>query len=121
MYIHYLEIVTTDVETACMLYTRMHGATFSDPDQNLGGARTSPLSGGGTLGIRAPMHAAERPVVRPYVLVEDIAAAVAAAADSGTVIAVPPMEITGHGTCAILIQDGIESGLWQLATTSAAT
>ena len=119
--IHYLEIVTKDVAAACALYTRMHGATFSDPDQNLGGARTAPLASGGTLGIRAPMHAAERPVVRPYFLAGDIAAAVAAAAESGAVIAVPPMEIPGRGTCAILIQDGVESGLWQLATTPAAT
>ena len=95
--------------------------TFREPDQHLGGARTSPLASGGTLGIRAPMHAAERPVVRPYILVEDIGAAVAAAADSGAVIAVPPMEIPGHGTCASLIQDGLESGLWQLGTPSAAT
>lgn len=121
MYIQYLEIVTKDVETVCGLYARMHGVTFSGPDQSLGGARTSPLATGGTLGIRAPMHAAERPVMRPYILVTDIAAAVAAAVDSGAVIAVPPMEISGHGTCAILIQDGIESGLWQLATTPAAT
>jgi uncharacterized protein len=121
VHIQYLEIVTNDVETACALYSRMHGVTFSDPDQNLGGARTSPLAGGGAVGIRAPMHAGERPVVRPYMLVKDIVAAVATAAKSGAVIAVPPMELSGHGTCAILIQDGIESGLWQLPTTSAAT
>jgi uncharacterized protein len=121
VHIHYLEIVTNDVDTTCALYRRMHSVTFSDPVQNLGGARTSPLACGGTVGIRAPMHAAERPVVRPYILVTDIAAAVAAAADSGAVIAVPPMELSGYGTCAILIQDGIESGLWQISTTPAAT
>src|SRR5688500_12050819 len=33
MHIQYLEIVTTDVETACALYSKMHGVTFSDPDQ----------------------------------------------------------------------------------------
>ena len=114
MQIQYLEIVTTDVETVCTLYSKMHGVTFGDADQNLGGARTTNLANGGMLGIRAPMHDAEKPVVRPYVLVEDIKATVTAAADSGAEIAVPPMEIAGHGTCAIVIQDGIESGLWQL-------
>jgi uncharacterized protein len=114
MHIQYVEIVTTDVETACTLYSKMHGVTFSDPEQNLGGARTACLANGGTLGVRAPMHNAEKPVVRPYILVKDIEATVAAAADCGAVIAVPPMEIAGHGTCAIVIQDGIESGLWQL-------
>ncbi len=114
MHIQYLEIVTTDVETACILYSKMHGVTFSDPDQNLGGARTARLANGGMLGIRAPMHDAEKPVVRPYILVKDIEATVAAAAGSGAEIAVPPMKITGHGTCAIVFHDGIESGLWQL-------
>ena len=114
MQIHYLEVVTTDVDAVCTLYSQMHGVAFGDADQNLGGARTANLANGGMLGIRAPMHDAEKPVVRPYVLVEDIEATVAAAADSGAEIAVPPMEIAGHGTCAIVIQDGIESGLWQL-------
>jgi len=26
----------------------------------------------------------------------------------------PPMELPGHGICAIVIQGGIESGFWQL-------
>ena len=107
MKIQYLEIVTTDVETVCTLYSKMHGVTFGDADQNLGGARTANLANGGMLGIRAPMHDAEKPVVRPYVLVEDIKASVAAAADSGAEIAVPPMEIAGHGTCGIFIQGSI--------------
>jgi predicted enzyme related to lactoylglutathione lyase len=114
MHIQYLEIVTTDVETACTPYSKMHGVTFSAPDQKLGGARTARLANGGTLGVRAPMHNAEETVVRPYILVKDIEAIVAEAAGCGAVIAVPPMEIAGHGTSAIVIQDGIESGLWQL-------
>ena len=71
MHIQYLEIVKTDVETACTLYSKMHGVSFSDADHNLGGARTARLANGGTLGVRAPMHDAERPVVRPYILVKD--------------------------------------------------
>ncbi len=114
MQIHYLEIVTTDVEPICTLYSKIHGVTFGDADQNLGGARTARLADGGMLGVRAPMHDGEKPVVRPYILVEDIEAAVAAAANSGAEIAVPPMRIPSHGTCAIVVQSGIESGLWQV-------
>ncbi len=87
--------------------------TFGDPDPNLGGARTATLHGGGMLGIRGPLRDDETPVVRPYILVDDIAASVTAAADAGAEIALPPMELPGHGTCAIVIQGGIECGLWQ--------
>ena len=114
MQIPYLEIVTADVDAVCATYSQLYGVTFGDRDSALGGARTAKLASGGTLGIRAPMHDGEKPVVRPYILVEDIAAAVAAAADSGAEIAVPPLKIEGHGTCAIFFQGGIESGLWQL-------
>lgn len=114
MRIHYLEIVTTDVDAACVLYSKMHGVTFGEADQNLGGARTANLDSGGMLGIRAPLRETEIPVVRPYVLVEDIKASVAAAAESGAEIAMQPTEIAGYGQFAIVIQGGIESGLWQL-------
>jgi predicted enzyme related to lactoylglutathione lyase len=114
MRLHYLEIVTADVEAACGLYSSLYGVAFSDGEQSLGGARTARLANGATLGIRAPMHGGERPVVRPYVLVDDIVASVAAAARAGAEVAVPPMEIEGHGTCAIVIHGGIESGLWQV-------
>ncbi len=113
MHIRYLEIVTPDVDAACGLYAKVHGIAFSEPDPNLGNARTAKLANGGMLGIRAPMHAGERPVVRPYILVKDIEAAVAAAAAAGGDIIVPPMNLPGHGSCAILFRDGIESGLWQ--------
>jgi predicted enzyme related to lactoylglutathione lyase len=114
MRVHYLEIVTKDVDVTCKLCSAVHGVTFGDADQSLGGARTAQLADGGMLGIRAPMHAGENSVTRAYMLVEDIEAAVAAAKDSGAEIAVPPMKLPGHGTCAIYIQGGIEAGLWQL-------
>ena len=111
---HYLEVVTKDVDAACELYSEIHGATFGDADQSLGGARTAQMTEGGMMGIRAPMHDAEKSVTRAYMLVEDIEAAVSAAAKSGAEIALPPMKIPGHGTCAIYFQGGIEAGLWQL-------
>jgi predicted enzyme related to lactoylglutathione lyase len=112
--IQYLEIVTTDVDAACALYSQMHGITFGHADQRLGAARTANLANGGWLGIRAPLRDTETPVVRPYVLVDDIKASVAAAAESGAIIAMTPTEIAGRGQFAIVIQGGIESGLWQL-------
>lgn len=114
MHIQYLEIVTTDVDAVCSTYSQIHGITFADSDPNLGGARTAKLANGGWVGVRAPMHDAEQPVVRPYALVEDIEASVATAADAGAEIALLPTEIAGHGKCAILIQSGIQSGLWQV-------
>jgi predicted enzyme related to lactoylglutathione lyase len=114
MRVHYLEIVTKDVDATCELYSGIHGVAFGDADQSLGGARTAQLTDGGMLGIRAPMHDGEKSVTRAYILVEDIEAAVTAAANSGAEIAVPPMKIPGHGTCAIYVQGGVEGGLWQL-------
>ena len=52
-------------------------------------------------------------MVRPYWLVDDIEAAVAAAVKAGGVLALPPMKIPGHGTCAIYVQGGIDHGFWQ--------
>ena len=112
--IHFLEIVTPDVDGACSLYSMMYGVTFADPDPNLGGARTADLDGGGMLGVRAPLRDTETPVVRPYVLVDDISAAVSAAAEGGAEIAMTPTEIAGYGQFAIVIHGGIESGLWQI-------
>ena len=66
MKVHHLEIVTKDVEAACKIYSGIHGLTFSDPDPNLGGARTAQLSNGGMMGIRPPMHDAEKSVTRAY-------------------------------------------------------
>ncbi len=113
MQVHYLEIVTPDVEAVCAAYARIHGVEFSEPEAALGNARTAALSGGGLVGVRAPMHEMEEPVVRPYCLVDDIDAAAQAATDAGAEIAHPPMEIPGHGKFAIFIQGGVHHGLWQ--------
>jgi len=114
MKIQYLEFVTPDVDAACALYSQMYGVAFGKADRNLGGARTANLAGGGMMGIRAPLRDTEKPVVRPYVLVEDIHASVEAATEAGAEIAMTPTEIEGYGQFVIVIQDGIESGLWQL-------
>ena len=113
MQIHYLEIVTKDVDAVCAAYAAANGLQFGGPDAGLGNARTAPLLGGGLVGVRAPMRATEEPVVRPYWLVGDIKAAVAAAVANGGEVAHPPMEIPGHGTFAIYFQGGVEHGLWQ--------
>lgn len=113
MQVRYLEIVTKDVDDLCRTYARLHGVTFGEAIPALGGARTASLSNGGIVGVRRPMRDSEEPVVRPYLLVEDIEAAVAAAKKSGAEIAHPPMELPGQGTFAIYIQGGIQQGLWQ--------
>ena len=113
MQIHYLEIVTPDVDSVCDVYGAANGLQFGNPDAGLGNARTAALPGGGMVGVRAPMHESEEPVVRPYWLVDDIESAVAAAVNAGGEIAHPPMEIPGHGTFAIYVQGGIQHGLWQ--------
>ena len=113
MLIEYLEIVTPDVEATCAALEKLHGVRFGAPEAGLGNARTAELKGGGKLGVRAPMHESEHPVVRPYLLVGDIEAAVEAAQAAGAEIAHPPLEIPGHGTFAIYIQGGIQHGLWQ--------
>lgn len=114
MKVQYLEIVTKDVDAVCAAYAAAHTLRFGDPDATLGNARTATLSDGGLVGVRAPLRETEEPVVRPYWLVDDIAAAVEAVVAAGGEIAVPPMEIPGHGTFAIYLQGGNDHGLWQL-------
>ena len=113
MQVHYLEIVTQEVDATCATYSQLHGIKFGERDPGLGNARTAKLSDGGRIGVRAPMRATEKPVVRPYVLVNDIDAAVKAAKEAGAEIAIPPMKIPGQGTFAIYLLGGIDHGLWQ--------
>ena len=66
MQVHYLEIVTKDVDAVCAGYAAANGVQFGEPDAGLGNARTAELPGGGLVGVRVPMHEMEEPVVRPY-------------------------------------------------------
>ena len=115
MQVQYLEIVTPEVDALCDQYAATHGVTFGEPVPGFGNARTAKLSSGGMIGIRGPMRADETPVVRPYMLVENLEEAVTAAADAGAEVAIQSMGIPGgHGTIGIVIQGGIECGFWQL-------
>lgn len=113
MRIHYLEIVTPDVDGVCEIYAALHGVDFGEADAGLGNARTASLADGGKIGVRAPMNEAEEPVMRPYLLVDDIEAAARAAEEAGGETAHPPMELPGHGKFAIFIKGGVHHGLWQ--------
>ena len=113
MKIQYLEIVTPEVESLCRQYSTIYDVTFSEPNSNFGGARTAKLDGGGLIGIRGPLRDTEKPVVRPYLLVDDVEAAVQSAAEAGAEIAMPPMEIPEYGLFAIVVHGGIECGFWQ--------
>lgn len=114
MNIHYLEIVTTDVEGVCSTYEAVHGVAFGAPDPLFGGARLAQLPTGGSIGVRGPLRDTEQPVVRPYQLVDDMESALQAVSKQGGFIAHAPLEIPGKGTFAIYIQGGVELGLWQL-------
>lgn len=117
MRIGYLEIVTPDVGAVCANYAKLYDVEFSEPVAELGGARTATLEGNGRLGVRGPLRPDEAPVVRPYLLVEDVRAAAERAQKAGAKIAHPPIELPGQGTFAIYIQGGIEHGLWQDAAS----
>ena len=114
MLVQYLEVVTADVDATCSALEKLHGVRFGEPEAALGKARTATLHGGGRIGVRAPLREDEEPVVRPYVLVDDIEAAVKAAEAAGGEIAMTATEIPGHGRFAIYFQGGIQYGLWEL-------
>ncbi len=114
MKIHYLEIVASDAQAVCAAYEAAQGIKFGSADPMLGGARTAALPDGSSVGVRGPLRDTERPVVRPYWLVDDIEAALEAATKQGAFVAHPPMEIPGKGTFAIFIQGDVDHGLWQL-------
>ena len=113
MNIHYLEMVTNDVDGVCAAYGAAHAVEFGAPDPSLGGARTATLPDGGGVGVRGPLRDGEATVVRPYRLVDDIASTVATVQGAGGTTALPPMKLPGHGTIAIYLLGGGEHGLWQ--------
>jgi predicted enzyme related to lactoylglutathione lyase len=112
--VQYLEVVTADVDATCSALEKLHGVRFGEPEAALGNARTATLEGGGRVGVRAPMREDEDPVVRPYLLVDDIEAAVKTAQAAGGDFAMTATEIPGHGEFAIYFLGGVEYGLWEL-------
>lgn len=113
MTVEYLEIVTPDVDATCAMLEKIHGVSFAKANPALGNARAADLKNGGRIGVRAPMHDAETPVVRPYLHVEDAAAAVAAAAEAGAEVMMGATDIPGEGKFAIFGLGGIQHAVWQ--------
>ncbi len=113
MAVYYLEIVSNEVDALTELYRRMHGLSFGPPDPDLGQARVATQADGALVGIRKPLAAHEQPIMRTYLVVEDIRQAVDEANESGATIAYPPTRQGDRGTFAIVIQGDVEHGLWQ--------
>lgn len=113
MQIQYLEIVTTDVDATCSALSEVHSVTFSEPVAELGNARIAELQGGGRIGVRAPMAEHDQPIVRPYLLTDDIEAAIKAAEAAGGEIALPATEVPNQGKFAIYFLQGTQFGLWE--------
>src|SRR5262245_6967303 len=113
MAVHYLEIVSDDVDTLTALYQRMLGLSFGPPDPDLGQARVATQADGTLVGIRQPLAAHEQPILRTYLEVEDIQQAAKNAEDAGAIVAYPPTRQGTRGTFAIVIQGGVQHGLWQ--------
>src|SRR5688500_1205977 len=102
MAVHYLEIVSNDVDTLTGLYQRMHGLSFGPPDPDLGQARVATRADGTLVGIRKPLAAHEQPIMRSYFAVEDIQQAVKKAEEHGATVAYPPTRQGQRGTFAIV-------------------
>jgi len=113
--IHYLEIVTPKVDETCAALEKVHGVTFGKPIAEFGNARMTKLKSGGRIGVRASMrdNPPEEPVVCPYILVDDIDAAVEKIKAAGGEFAVLPTEMPGEGKFAIYFLGGVQYGLWQ--------
>lgn len=114
MQIQYLEIVAENAEDACATLAKIHNVTFGEPEPGLGNARVATLSTGGKIGVRSPMAEHDQPIVRPYMLVDDIEASTAAAESAGAQFAMKATEVPGHGKFAIYFLGSTQYGLWEL-------
>ena len=113
MSVHYLEIVCRDVAKQCWTLEQMHSLSFGPPIADLGQARVAEAPDGHLVGVRAPLAEHEQPIVRAYLEVDDISAAVGEAEAAGALIAYPPTRQGDTGTWAIYILDDLQIGLWQ--------
>jgi predicted enzyme related to lactoylglutathione lyase len=111
--VHYVEIVSGDVDAQCAALERVHELSFGPPVADLGQARVAEAPDGSLIGVRAPLAEHERPIIRTYLKVEDITRAVQEAETAGAVIAYPPTRQGETGTWAIYILGDVQVGLWQ--------
>ena len=113
MRVHYLEIVCRDVAAQCAALEQVHQLSFGPAVPELGQARIAKASDGSLIGVRAPLAEHEKPIIRTYLEVDDIAKAVEEAKSAGAVIAYPPTRQGNTGTWAIYILGDVQIGLWQ--------
>ncbi len=113
MSVHYLEIVTPDVPGLCGLYEATQGISFGPEVPEMGMARVANREDGTLVGIRAPLADHETPIVRSYVAVKDIDAALKAAEAAGAMVAYPATQQGTWGTFAIVIMGDVQHGYWQ--------
>ncbi|MEM8615827.1 MAG: hydroxylase [Pseudomonadota bacterium] len=114
MQVYYLEIVTEDVDATCKGLSALHRVEFSLPEPALGGARLAKLADGGQVGVRAPLAEHDTPIVRPYLRVEDLNAAITTAEKAGAQILMRATEVPDHGRFALYTLGGHQYGLWQV-------
>jgi len=112
--VHYLEIVTPDVDAACLLYSTAFGWHFQSSVPELGNAFVATLPGGSLCGIRAPLHLEETPVVRTYIRVTNLETVTRDAERLGATILLESMDLAGWGKISIYDFGGIQQGLWQV-------
>jgi len=113
MGVHYLEIVTRDVDGQISLMEQAHGLSFGAEVSDLGQARVAEAPDGSLVGVRAPLAEHEEPIVRTYLKVDDIHRAIEEVEAAGAVIAYPPTQQGETGTWAIYLLAGVQIGLWQ--------
>jgi predicted enzyme related to lactoylglutathione lyase len=110
--ISHIEFPADDVERAKRFYGAVAGWEFNEMDGMPGFHlfRTSPEAGGG-LGKRGESVG---DVVRVYIDVDDLEAAVAAATANGGTVITPPSDIPGQGRYAVINDpEGNEIGLYE--------
>jgi predicted enzyme related to lactoylglutathione lyase len=110
--ISHIEFPADDVERAKRFYGAVAGWEFSEmagmPGYFL--FRTGPATGGG-VGVRGESVGT---VVRVYIDVDDLEAAVAAATANGGTVVTPPSDIPGQGRfAAVNDPEGNEIGLYE--------
>lgn len=110
--ISHIEFPADDVERAKRFYGAVAGWEFNEMDGMPGFHlfRTSPETGGG-LGKRGESVG---DVVRVYIDVDDLEAAVAAATANGGTVITPPSDTPGQGRYAAIVDpEGNEIGLYE--------